>query len=311
MQEPGQVNYNLTQKNHRDIRRQRRWDLRIDWGSKMAGRLLPSHEQTVPTNSNWHRIIRADRGQEQERKGEPIRVGRVYCKVFLQPKQKLILLICFFMMIGFKHDSKSIKVANLLRNWKRKLKIKYTVAMWWFVVWPWLWKWSLFWKACAWFLFSQRHIVLHHSVDFHAHLLVDLAFDEFSVDKKRDQESQSHKQENEENCEPEVVCFVKGFRARLVLDETVTLFRLGQKRIANHFKNLGRLEQTVKVFTVYHSLRVEDYVLLVSFLCHPVEHILRVEFCVAELFDCVCDILLDGLDQVVWDAALLHCFVGA
>jgi hypothetical protein len=29
------------------------------------------------------------------------------------------------------------------------------------------------------------------------------------------------------------------------------------------------------------------------------------------LFDCVCDILLDGLDQVVWDAALLHCFVWA
>lgn len=148
-------------------------------------------------------------------------------------------------------------------------------------------------------MFSQRHIVLHHSVDFHAHLLVDLAFDEFGVDKKCDQESQSHKQENEEHCEPKVICFVKGFRACLILDETVTLFRLGQKRITNHFKNLGRLEQTVKVFTVYHSLRVENYVLLVCFLCHPVEHILLVEFRVAELLDRDCDILLDGLDQVV------------
>lgn len=175
--------------------------------------------------------------------------------------------------------------------------------MWRCAVRPCLWKWSLFRKACAGFLFSQRHIVLHHSVDFHAHLLVDLALDEFGVDKKRDQESQRHKQENEEHCEPQVVCFVKGFRARLVLDETVALFRLGQKRIANHFKNLRRLEQTVKVFTVYHSLRVENYVLLVRFLCHPVEHILLVEFCVAELFDRACDVLFDGLNQVVWDAA--------
>ena len=102
MQEPRQVNFRLTQENHRNIRRQRRRDLRIDRGSKMAGGLLPSHEQTVPANSNRHRIIRTDCGQEQERKGEPIRIGRVHCQVLLQPKQKLILLICFFMMIDLK-----------------------------------------------------------------------------------------------------------------------------------------------------------------------------------------------------------------
>jgi hypothetical protein len=148
-------------------------------------------------------------------------------------------------------------------------------------------------------LFSERHVVLHHSVDLHAHLLVDLALDEFGVDKKRDQESQSHEQEDEEHCQPEIVCFVQSLRAGLVLDETVALFRLGQQRIANHFKNLGRLEQTIKVFTIYHSLRGEDYVLLVGFLCHPVKHILLVEFGVAELFESVCDVLLDGLDEVV------------
>jgi hypothetical protein len=29
------------------------------------------------------------------------------------------------------------------------------------------------------------------------------------------------------------------------------------------------------------------------------------------LFDRACDVLFNGLNQVVWDAALLHCFVGA
>lgn len=166
-------------------------------------------------------------------------------------------------------------------------------------------------KTGARLLFCQSDIVFDHSVDFHAHLLVDLPLDKFSINEKGDQESQGHQQENKEHCKPEIVCLVQGLRSSLVLDETVTLFWLGQQRIAYHLKNLRRLEQTVKVLTVYNSLGIENYVLLVSFSSHPIKDVLLVEFGIIKLIKSVGNILLDGLNEVVGNSALLHGLIRA
>ena len=114
-------------------------------------------------------------------------------------------------------------------------------------------------------------------------MLVDLPLDKFSINEKGDQESKGHKQENKEHCKPEIVSLIQNLRGSLVLNETVTLFGLSQEWITYHLKNLRRLEQTVKVLTVYHSLGVENYVLLVGFSSNQEKNVLLVEFGIFKL----------------------------
>ena len=108
--------------------------------------------------------------------------------------------------------------------------------------------------------------------------MVDLSFDQSSVNKQGHQKPNSHKQHNKQHCSPHALSLVKNVRTVFVLNEGIALFRLIYEGLTDHFENIRRLEQAIEVLTIYDCLWVENNVLLISLTCQPEECILRVEF---------------------------------
>lgn len=108
-------------------------------------------------------------------------------------------------------------------------------------------------------------------------MLVYLLFNEAGINEQGHQKAQCHKQDYEKDSEPQVIGLLEGLRGCLVLNEAVAFLWLGQQRIADHFKNLWSLEQTIEVFAIDHCLWVKYDVLLVRLIGYPVEHVLLIK----------------------------------
>jgi len=84
----------IIQKDHLDLRREWRRNLRNYWSCQVASGLLSCHEQKLPTNCHRYRLICPDHWQEPQRQSHQGRAWRVYHSIFLQSQQSRLNDMC-------------------------------------------------------------------------------------------------------------------------------------------------------------------------------------------------------------------------